>query len=126
MFHAWRTLRCFRLNQATIPTRDTVTAFSIGVIDAGVGGTFYKGVIHLSPPGSIVLLNPGDVHTGFSAGRVPLSYRMLYVGSDLMHRLVSDVGAKGVVHFTEPVIQNSPLASQIRRFHLMTLPCSFF
>ena len=95
-------------------------AFSIGVIEAGVGGTFYKGAIHLSPPGSIVLMNPGDVHTGFSASGVPLSYRMLYVDPDLMHRLVSDLAPKGALHFTDPVIHNSPLAWQIRDFHLMS------
>lgn len=95
-------------------------AFSIGVIEAGVGGTFYKGAIHLSPPGSIVLMNPGDVHTGFSASPVPLSYRMLYVDSDLMYRLGSDVAAKGTLHFTEPVIHNSPLARHIRHFHSIT------
>jgi AraC-like DNA-binding protein len=95
-------------------------AFSIGVIEAGVGGNFYKGAVHLAPPGSVVLLNPGDVHTGFSAGRVALSYRMLYVDPDLMHRSVSDEAAKGAPHFTEPVIHNSPLARRIRDFHLMT------
>jgi len=95
-------------------------AFSIGVIEAGVGGTVYKGAIHLSPPGSLVLMNPGDVHTGFSASRVPLSYRMLYVDPDLMHRLVSDIAAKGTLHFKQLVIRNSPFARQIRNFHSAT------
>lgn len=95
-------------------------AFSIGVIEAGVGGTFYKGAIHLAPPGSLVLVNPGEVHTGFSASRTPLSYRMLRADPGLMQRLVSDAGAKGALHFTQPIIHNSPLAWQIRDFHSIT------
>ena len=95
-------------------------AYAIGVIEAGVGGNFYKGAVHLAPPGSVVLLNPGDVHTGFSAGSVPLSYRMLYVGPDSMRRMVADVAAKGALRFTEPVIHDSPLARRIRDFHLTT------
>jgi AraC-like DNA-binding protein len=94
--------------------------FCIGVIEAGVAGNSYKGAIHLAPPGSIVFLNPGDVHTGFSASRVPLSYRMLYVHPDSMNRLVSDVTAKRGLHFSEPVIHNSPLARQLRDFHSTT------
>jgi AraC-like DNA-binding protein len=95
-------------------------AFSIGVIEAGVGGNFYKGALHLAPAGSIVLLNPGDVHTGFSAGSVPLSYRMLHVDPELMRRLVSDVAAKGSPHFTEPVIHNTSLARRLHGFHSLT------
>ena len=95
-------------------------AYSIGVIEAGVGGTFYKGNVHLSPAGSIVLMNPGDVHTGFSASAEPLSYRMLYVNPALMHRLVGDVPAKESLHFTGPVIHDQKLAWQLRDFHSIT------
>jgi AraC-like DNA-binding protein len=95
-------------------------AFSIGIVETGVGGTFYKGAIHLPQPGNLILMNPGDVHTGFSASSIPLSYRMLYVDPQLMQRLVSDVAAKGTVHFKQLVVRNSPVAGLIRKFHSST------
>ena len=39
-------------------------SFVTSVIDRGVGKLWYRGRTHLAPAGSLVLLNPGEIHTG--------------------------------------------------------------
>lgn len=58
------------------------SSYSIGVIEAGVGGNSYQGSTYLTPPKSIVLMNPESARTGFSASGLPLTYRMLYPSVD--------------------------------------------
>lgn len=54
-------------------------AYAIGVIEAGVGGNRCRGGDHVSAAGSIVVMNPGETHTGYTVGHEPLSYRMFYI-----------------------------------------------
>jgi hypothetical protein len=51
--------------------------YAIGVIEAGVGGNRCRCADHYTPAGSIVVMNPGEAHTGCAAGDLPLSYRYL-------------------------------------------------
>ena len=54
-------------------------AYAVGVIEAGVGGNRCRGADHFNTAGSIVVMNPGETHTGYAAGGGPLSYRMFYI-----------------------------------------------
>lgn len=38
--------------------------YAIGVIEAGIEGFRYQGANHVAPPSSIVIVHPGEVHTG--------------------------------------------------------------
>ncbi len=44
------------------------SSYSIGIIEAGVGGNYYQGSTYLAPPKSIVLMNPEEAHR-FLGGR---------------------------------------------------------
>jgi AraC-like DNA-binding protein len=48
-------------------------SYSIGIIEAGIGGNHYRGSTHLACPGSIIFMNPEEAHTGYSAGELPLT-----------------------------------------------------
>jgi AraC-like DNA-binding protein len=54
-------------------------AYAIGVIESGVGGNRCRGTDYYNRAGSIVVMNPGETHTGYAAGPNPLSYRMFYI-----------------------------------------------
>lgn len=91
--------------------------YSIGVIEDGVRGNYYRGSTHLAPPHSIILINPGEVHTGYSAHDLPLTYRMIYPSSRLMQQIAVDMGAKGIVDLKELVVQHELLAKKIYSLH---------
>ncbi len=98
-------------------TRHSHETFSIGVIQDGVGGNYYRGSTHLAPPYSIIFMDPDEVHTGYSAHNLPLTYRMLYPSPSLMRQLALDMGTKGVPHFRKPVVQDEKLAKRSYGLH---------
>ncbi|QFI55067.1 AraC family transcriptional regulator [Aeromonas simiae] len=53
--------------------------FSLGVIEHGAERFRYRGSQHLAGSGSLVLMNPDELHTGESASEEGWRYRMLYL-----------------------------------------------
>jgi len=53
--------------------------YGLGVIEAGQERFDYRGREHLAPAGSIVLMQPGEIHTGGPASPQGWRYRMLYL-----------------------------------------------
>jgi len=97
--------------------RHSHASYSIGVIEAGVGGNNYQGTTYLAPPQSIVLMNPDEAHTGYSAEEMPLTYRMLYPGVELMSQIAIDLRIKRLPYFTSAVVQDQTLAQDVLSLH---------
>src|ERR1035438_6874244 len=74
--------------------------YSIGVIEDGIGGTLCRGAAHEMTAGSIVVIHPDEVHTGYAAGDRPLTYRMLRVDSGVFARFATE-------HSPIPYFQNT-------------------
>ena len=91
--------------------------YSIGVIEAGVGGNYYRGTTYLAPPSSVVLMNPEEAHTGYSAEGFPLTYRMLYPSVDYIRDIAREIQLSGSLHFKDAVIHNTGLAKTIVALH---------
>jgi AraC-like DNA-binding protein len=53
--------------------------FGLGAIESGVERFRYRGADHLAPPGSMVMMNPGELHTGRAETAGGWHYRMLYI-----------------------------------------------
>jgi AraC-like DNA-binding protein len=53
--------------------------YGLGVIEAGQERFDYRGREHLAPAGAIVLMQPGELHTGGPASPQGWRYRMLYL-----------------------------------------------
>ncbi|MDT0346323.1 AraC family transcriptional regulator [Streptomyces litchfieldiae] len=86
--------------------------FAVGVCTDGLETIRYRGAHHLAGPGAVVVLEPGEPHTGGPATASGFAYRVLYPGAALM--------AEGVTrrpHFPEPVIDDPALAAALRRAH---------
>lgn len=100
--------------------RHTHDGYAIGVIEAGVEAFAYRGSQHQATAGSIVIVHPGEVHTGQAGIPDGWSYRMLYPAVPLLQTALAEVqeGAKGMPFFPNPVIQDGHLAEQLRRSHL--------
>lgn len=88
--------------------RHTHEEFMIGVIEGGGCAFYYRGDTHIALAGSIVLINPGEVHDGSGAETARLAYRALYPAVDVLQRIASEFAGKrqGVPYFTPPVVQD--------------------
>ena len=85
----------------------THNAFAIGTVDFGAERFRYRGAQHLAAPGSLVLMNPDELHTGGAETAGGGNYRMLYLEPDTLELLSGEQG----FWFTEAV-REDPLAAQ--------------
>ena len=97
--------------------RHSHASYSIGIIESGVGGNYYRGTTYFAPPHSIILMNPDEMHTGYSVDNLPLTYRMLYPSTNLIQELTNDLGIKGLPSFREAVVSDKKLAFKIHKLH---------
>lgn len=97
----------------------THEGYAIGVIEKGAERFKYRRAIHVAPQGSIVVINPEEVHTGEAVSQQGWSYRMLYPEIPLLQRAAADAVEQpsGVPFFPEPVIYDPVLATMLSRMH---------
>ncbi|MFI8187778.1 AraC family ligand binding domain-containing protein [Streptomyces sp. NPDC085946] len=88
--------------------------YTVGVTVGGLEVIEYRGGRIRSGPGGIVVLDPGEMHTGGPAAPdAGYAYRALYAGPALL----ADGVLGGLPHFREPVIDDPELAAALRRAH---------
>ena len=121
----WRDphLRDLEMLQATYIThaftRHTHDEFGIGVIEGGAEAFDYGHARHVAPAGSVVIVNPGDVHTGQAATSVGWSYRMFYPAASLLEQAASQLTdrPRALPLFSQAVIQDDEMAQRISNLH---------
>jgi AraC-like DNA-binding protein len=86
--------------------------FAVGVCTGGLETIHYRGAHHLAGPGCVVVLEPGEPHTGGPASAAGFAYRVLYPGPGLLGE-----GLTRRPHFPEPVLRDPALAAALRRAH---------
>jgi AraC-like DNA-binding protein len=84
-------------------------AFGLGVIASGAERFVYRGSQHLAGPGSLVLMNPDELHTGRAAAEGGWAYRMIYIDAPVLRALT---GAADL-HFAQAVQHDRPRAAQL-------------
>ncbi|MCX5364054.1 AraC family transcriptional regulator [Streptomyces sp. NBC_00124] len=88
--------------------------FTVGVCVDGTEVIDYRGGHIRTGPGSIVVLAPGEVHTGGPGNATDgYAYRALYAQTSLL----TEGTLGGVPHFREPLIDDPELASAILLTH---------
>jgi len=81
--------------------------YGFALVDAGVEAYFARGVNHLVTPAEIVMLNPGDVHTGGMYGNAGWTYRMLILEPPTAGQLAeASLGRSWNPLFRAPVAQD--------------------
>ncbi|MGW1888819.1 AraC family transcriptional regulator [Streptomyces sp. NPDC002004] len=86
--------------------------YTIGVCVGGSEIIDYRGGRLEVGPGSIVVLDPGEIHTGGPGTADGYAYRALYPAPALLAE-----GAAELPHFPEPVLDDPELAAAIRAAH---------
>lgn len=100
-------------------SRHSHESYAIGVIEAGVEAFDYLGSSYQATAGSLVIVHPGEVHTGQAGVAAGWQYRMTYPAVSLMQQAMKELGrsASEVPFFPEPVIRDRGLVQQFRQLH---------
>ncbi|CAB5513320.1 HTH-type transcriptional activator RhaS [Achromobacter anxifer] len=70
----------------------THEAYGLGAIESGVERFRYRGADHLAPSGSVVLMNPDELHTGRAETEGGWRYRMAYLDPEVVTRVTGERG----------------------------------
>ncbi|MEU1196732.1 MULTISPECIES: AraC family transcriptional regulator [Streptomyces] len=94
--------------------------FTIGVCVGGSEIIDYRGGHIRTGPGSIVVLAPGEMHTGGPGNATDgYAYRALYAEPSLL----ADGTLGGLPHFREPLLDDPELAAALRAAHTELSAC---
>ena len=100
-------------------SRHTHEGYAIGVIEAGIEGFRYQGAKHAAPPSSIVIVHPGEVHTGYAVTKSGWTYRMFYPEAHLLHKAASEIAdCFQPLPYFPAIIRDKQLAARLRYLHL--------
>ena len=96
--------------------------YAVGACTAGREVIRYRGALHYAGPGSVVVLEPGEAHTGGPADPPDFTYRVMYPAEGLLAEGLLAGGrlapeARRLPRFREPVIADPGLAAELRRLH---------
>ena len=84
-------------------------AYSIGAIEAGVERFRYRGSDYLAPADAVVMLNPGELHTGQAEVAAGWTYQMLYIEPATLRELTGSEA-----FFPDAVVYDPALAAAYR------------
>ena len=94
--------------------------FALGVILAGAEAFRYRGARHIAPAGSVVAVNPDELHDG-QPSQDGYAYRMLYPSVGLVQAIADDLADRpaGFPAFGEPVMQDAEVAARLSEAHAL-------
>ena len=94
--------------------------FAIGVVQRGVTTTSYRNAHYDMPAGTIIVINPGEIHTGEAASDQGWTYRMFYPKATLLQQIASELAGRprDAPFFPVPVISDDCLAQQLLKLHI--------
>lgn len=77
-------------------------AFGIGAVEWGVERFHYQGSEHLAGPGSVVLMDEDELHTGRADTAQGWRYRMVYVQGAVL----SEISGQALSRFAQPTVDD--------------------
>ncbi|TDC55359.1 AraC family transcriptional regulator [Actinomadura sp. KC345] len=91
--------------------------YAIGVTVDGVETMRYRGDKVYSGAGSVVVVEPGEAHTGGPARPEGFAYLCLYPDAELLGTAIKADGGPERPHFAEPIIDDRRLGEALRLAH---------
>ncbi|MEL6493116.1 MAG: AraC family transcriptional regulator [Cyanobacteria bacterium J06621_3] len=130
----WRdpVLRDLEMLHATYITyafsRHAHEGFGIAILESGAMEFDYRGSKHTAPAGSVVITQPGEMHTGQAATVGGWTYRTLLPASNWLQQALSELTERhsATPYFATPVIHDKRLNRQLISLHrtLENSPCA--
>jgi AraC-like DNA-binding protein len=98
-------------------SKHTHEAFAIGVIEQGVQQFYHKGTTYTAPQGTILTINPEEVHDGRTATPYGYQYRMAYIQPKMIAEILTAFfGARSeTMYFDCPVTIDVQLSVRLKR-----------
>lgn len=95
----------------------THDSFAIGVVESGAQSFRYKSPPDIVPAGNIMVIHPGEVHTGYCIADKGCSYQMIYVDPKVVLKAFSDFyqNFNQDLHFKNQNISDNEVANSIRQ-----------
>jgi AraC-like DNA-binding protein len=93
--------------------------YAIGASESGTETFQCRGDRHWATPGSLILVNPDELHDGRAVGD-GYSYRMIYVAPEVFEKAArEDSGSRhaGAPLFRSPMIRDAQLAAMVHAFN---------
>ncbi|MEL6524340.1 MAG: AraC family transcriptional regulator [Chloroflexota bacterium] len=93
--------------------------YVVGIIERNGYEFHYEGSKQQIKHGEIVLINPGEIHSGYPTDDAGWSYRTFYPGITLMRQIAREItGTEWTTpFFNSPVLRDAQLAGQLRVLH---------
>jgi len=93
--------------------------YVISLIDRGLQPFTHKGKTDLTPQGGVILINPGEVHTGEAADQNGFELRSLYPSIQLMQAVIYELTGKpqSLPLFRDVRIDHPQISSSILSLH---------
>lgn len=77
--------------------------YAIGLTLRGVQTFSYRGQVHASLPGQIIVIHPDELHDGGAGTESGLQYRMIYVQPEDIQAALETTGVTSLPHLADPV-----------------------
>ncbi|MEM9214860.1 MAG: AraC family transcriptional regulator [Cyanobacteria bacterium P01_F01_bin.150] len=128
----WRdpVLRDLEMLHATYVTysfsRHAHEGFGIAIVESGAMEFEYEGETYIAPPGSVVVTQPGAIHTGGAVLETGWTYRTLLPAADWLQQAATELAERptGIPYFASPLIHDKRLNRLLNTLHrsLETMP----
>lgn len=94
--------------------------YNLCLLEAGAGELYYRGADHLTPPASLYIVHPGEVHSNQAYPGQPCSFRNLYAESEIVRRIASELAGRDrpLPFFRPTVIFDKEIISLYLRLHI--------
>jgi AraC-like DNA-binding protein len=95
--------------------------YVIEVVEEGSNECWCDGRIYSAEPNDILVIHPGEIHTGYPASSIPISYRAFYPSKSLMKGIENRINCNRRVapRFRSNVIRDKRLARMLRQAHVL-------
>lgn len=102
-------------------TRHYHEEYVVGVIERNAYEFYHRGGMQTISEGEIVLINPGEIHSGRPLYDSGWTYRVFYPTVTLMRRIACEMTGKpwDMPYFPDSVVDDPYLAQQILSLHLL-------
>lgn len=89
------------------------------LIEDGKGDLSYRGSDILTPPASLFIVHPGEVHSNRAFETIGCSFRTIFLEPELMRSVIGELGVneKGIPFFPSPVVFDADTVGKFTRLH---------
>ena len=94
--------------------------YQLCLVQEGSGDLCYRGDTHLTPPASLFIIHPGEVHSNRAHDRRGCSYRTVFAGAELVRRAAAEVYGRpaSLPFFETTVVFDRDVLRQYLELHL--------